>query len=73
MRRFVLNRHKDISGVSGLGIVAEGIQFQDGQCVLSWLGRYHTVEVLPDLNAVLAIHGHEGNTTIDWVDPTAGV
>ena len=33
-RRFLLLREEDISGVSGTGIVAEGIEFYDGVCAL---------------------------------------
>lgn len=37
MRTFVLRRNEDISGVSGVGIVAEGIEFSDGVVALRWL------------------------------------
>lgn len=36
MRIFQLDRVKDISGVSGTGLVAEGIEFEDRQVVLRW-------------------------------------
>lgn len=68
MKRFILDRIWDISGVSGTGIVADGVEFDDGQCVLSWRGRYHTLEVLPNEKAVRDIHGHEGSTIIVWID-----
>ena len=67
-RRFILHRHKDISQVSGTGRIAEGVQFHGGQCVLSWFGRYHTLEILPNLDTILAVHGHHGATTIEWLD-----
>lgn len=66
MRGFVLHRVKDISGVSGTGIVAEGVQFHDGQVVISWFGRHHTIEISPDIETVERIHGHNGNTKIEW-------
>jgi len=36
MRLFQLDRIKDITKVSGTGLVAEGVEFDDGQVVLRW-------------------------------------
>lgn len=69
MRRFQLNRKQDVSGVSGTGIVAEGVQFSDGQCVLSWHGQHHCISVWPSIDDIQFIHGHQGATAIDWLDP----
>jgi len=68
MRRFHLVRSEDVSGVSGTGVVAEGVQFHDGQCVESWFGRLHTIEVAPSVETLLAIHGHDGKTEVVWLD-----
>lgn len=65
MRYFHLVRKEDVSGVSGTGKVAEGIEFHDGQVVLSWYGVHHTIEVLPSIDTLLAIHGHDGRTVVD--------
>src|SRR4051794_16547249 len=35
--RFELHRDQDISGVSGVGVVAEGVAFTDGTVALRWL------------------------------------
>ena len=35
-RPFALYRHQDITGVSGTGSVAHGVQFADGQVVIRW-------------------------------------
>jgi hypothetical protein len=35
-RRFALIRHVDYTGVSGIGVVAYGVTFADGQVVLRW-------------------------------------
>lgn len=69
MRRFVLNRHRDVSGVSGTGLVAEGVLFANGQVAVAFVGNLHAVEVLENIDTVIAIHGHEGATTLEWVDP----
>lgn len=68
MRRFQLNRREDVSHVSGTGIVAEGLEFHDGQVVISWLGVYHSVEVWPSIVAAEKIHGHGGLTVVEWLD-----
>ena len=67
MRLFYLVRSEDLSGVSGTGQVAEGVEFDDGQVVLSWFGRFHAVGVYPNVKAVVDIHGHEGKTTLEWI------
>jgi hypothetical protein len=69
MRRFYLERAEDASGVSGTGIVAEGVVFTTGYVALTWLTHlqcnsfYHSVDVM------LKIHGHHGRTRIVYIDP----
>jgi hypothetical protein len=36
MRHFQLDRVKDSTKISGTGLVAEGVEFDDGQVVLRW-------------------------------------
>jgi len=66
MKTFVLRRLVDVSGVSGTGIVAEGVMFHDGQCVLSWFGKVHSLEFFLNADNILEIHGHHGLTSIEW-------
>jgi hypothetical protein len=69
-RRFHLVRHVDVSGISGTGVVAEGVEWSDGTVALRWAGRYPTTTVWQDgINALLTIHGHHGATTVHWLDP----
>jgi hypothetical protein len=70
-RRFVLERDDDVSGVSGLGIVAEGVVFFDGVVALRWTSAWPTSVVFHDrgMEAVEAVHGHNGKTRIVWLDP----
>jgi hypothetical protein len=75
-RRFVLDRNVDLTGVSGTGVVAEGIEFSDGVCVLHWIGQWPSsvVHYERGLEAVLAVHGHDGRTVLRFLDgPSAGV
>lgn len=68
VRLFVLHRHVDASGVSGTGIVADGVDFGP-YVVLCWrttaagvpgLGIYRSIE------EVETIHGHGGLTRVVW-------
>jgi hypothetical protein len=68
-RRFVTHRRIDHSGISGTGIVATGIQFHDGQVVLKWLTHVSSLAIYQSIEALEAIHGHNGDTTIEWIDP----
>lgn len=69
-RRFELHRDNDISGVSGTGVVAEGIEFTSGVVALSWLSAWPTSVVFHDrgIESVQAVHGHNGATRIVWCD-----
>lgn len=71
-RRFRLIRHHDVSGVSGTGPVAEGVQFTDEAVALRWYGDYPTTTVWDSIDSVIAIHGHHGATEIEWLDPDPG-
>lgn len=65
MRTFYLARHEDVSGVSGTGIVAEGVEFSDGKCAIRWIvGDHRSVVVWDSVGDVQAIHGHDGKTRI---------
>lgn len=67
-RRFVFERHTDVSGVSGTGTVVSGVLFSSGQAALVWLGRSSSVVLWPDIDQAIAVHGHDGATTLRWVD-----
>ncbi len=63
-RLFTLVRTEDVSGTSGLGVVAEGVEFSDGTCVLHWISQLHSIEICANLHVVDQIHGHEGRTKV---------
>lgn len=70
-RTFQLQRDTDVSGVSGTGIVADGIVFGDGTTVLRWHGEYASTVVWPSFEAAIAVHGHDGKTRPVWSDEPA--
>lgn len=69
-RRFRLWRHEDVSGVSGVGVVAHGVQWPDGTVAVRWA----TPELPPStavwegIEAVERVHGHGGKTEVEWID-----
>lgn len=68
MRRFYLRRDEDVSGTSGTGRVAEGVQFWDGACVMRWRTEVRSVTFYDSIQDLHAIHTHEGRSTIVWMD-----
>jgi hypothetical protein len=68
MRRFVLNRHEDETGISGVGTVAAGVQFPDGKVAMRWLTATASTAVYDSVDDVKEIHGHGGKTVIEWLD-----
>ncbi len=66
MKLFVLNRKEDETGISGTGIIAEGVQFTNGKCALNWLSEYTSTALYDDVETLMKIHGHDGKTVIIW-------
>jgi hypothetical protein len=68
VKRFHLVRAVDVSGVSGTGVVAKGVQFPSGRVVFEWCAaeKPPSLEVWDSIGDALEIHGHGGTTTIEW-------
>lgn len=80
-KRFVLQRDEDETGISGTGVVAEGVEFSDGVVALRWLvpasapGAGNPTSVVfhdNGISSVEKIHGHNGKTKIVWEDDRYG-
>jgi hypothetical protein len=69
MRRFVLYRFHDVSGVSGIGPVADGVMFEDGSIALRWRGDNSSTAVWDNEEKLINVHGHNGSTEIRFIDP----
>lgn len=69
MRRFDLIRHHDVSGVSGEGKVAEGVDFGT-KVAVRWCvpGVPSSVGVWDSIRDVMSVHGHNGLTEVRWID-----
>jgi hypothetical protein len=58
MRRFVMDRKEDVSGVSGTGLVLEGVLFSTGVVVIHWLTPppRGSISVFDSIEQFLSIH-----------------
>ena len=58
MRRFTMRRDFDVSGVSGTGIVLEGVLFSTGVVVIHWLTPppRGSISVFDSMEQFLSIH-----------------
>ncbi len=71
MRRFYLERKEDISGMSGTGKIAEGIEWSNGRVAIIWLssspstGQYDSIAALENIHT----HGGQHDTKVVYVDP----
>ena len=68
MRRFTMGREFDRSGVSGTGIVLEGVQFSTGVVVIHWLTPppRGSISIFDSFEQFMAIHvlPHPDNRTV---------
>jgi hypothetical protein len=68
MRSFNMRREFDVSGVSGTGLVLEGVLFSTGVVVVHWLTPppRGSISVWDSLDQFLAIHvrPHPANRTV---------
>ena len=68
MRTFHVIRTEDVSGVSGTGVIAEGVLFSNGKAVVNWISMHKIMEVVDSIAEWSAVHGHGGTTRIQWDD-----
>ena len=78
-RRFELVREEDVSNTSGTGVVAVGVEYPDGAVHMQWRNAENdglgtdsngcAFKPAPDgLAATKEIHGHDGRTTVRFLD-----
>lgn len=65
----MLVRNEDVTGKSGVGIIGEGVAWTGGPAFLHWMTEYESFVHWPGgVEAILAVHGHEGSTVCRWLD-----
>lgn len=69
---FRLVRDRDHSGVSGTGVVANGVVMPDDTVLFWWVvdGKPSSLNIFACVADVLRINGHHGDTRIEWIAPT---
>lgn len=67
-RPFWLQRNHDVSGVSGIGIVAHGALWPDGTASVRWVGARPSTVFWDSMGDAEAVHGHGGHTCIVFAD-----
>lgn len=68
MRRFKLHRDEDVNGMSGTGVVVEGVEFTNGSVAYQWLTTWRTTTFADSIEIVERVHGHDGKTRVVWLD-----
>lgn len=71
-RLFVMRRNADESGVSGTGMVLEGVEFSNGVVVVEWRSKKHpgSISIFSSFDAFEEVHitPHPTNgTEIIWL------
>lgn len=63
---FHIEREEDVSGVSGIGVVAVGVIWPSGEVEIEWIvpGKPESRTKYENLDEVIQIHGHEGRTKV---------
>lgn len=66
--RFHLVRHEDETGVSGEGIVAQGLEFPSGYCLMRWVvPPAQSTAFYESIEDLIKIHGHNGKTEVKYL------
>lgn len=68
MRRFVIDRKSDITGISGTGVILYGIEWiRGGPCDVYWL-KTQTTGQYPSIDVVRSTHCYNNNAEIIFLD-----
>lgn len=67
MRRFFLHRTREAVQVNK-GIVAEGVEFQDGSVAIRWLTTPQSTAIWRSLREAEQVHGYDGTTRFVFYD-----
>ena len=68
VRRFLLWRTEDATGISGTGLVAMGSVWPNGKAVLLWRGEHSSIAIYDSMDSLVAIHCHGGKSEVMFID-----
>jgi hypothetical protein len=66
-KTFVLYRIEDCSGISGTGVVAQGVEFGDGTVAMRWISEHCSTAIYDNIETLVTIHGHDGKTEVRYL------
>lgn len=66
-RPFLLWRHRDVTGLSGTGVVAWGCEWPDKTVSLRWATEHPSTVYWHCIDELKAVHGHGGETVVAWL------
>jgi hypothetical protein len=66
-KRFYLYRSEDVSGISGTGVVADGVLWGDGAVTIRWRGERPSTVNWNCIDDAEAVSGHGGKTMFVWL------
>ena len=64
MKTFTVVREIDISGLSGIGKVAEGVEFTNGKCIVCWCTEVSSMVIHENIESVNKIMCSHSKSTI---------
>ncbi len=64
-----LLRHEDVTGTSGLGVVAMGAQYPSGHVVIEWLSVVSSINIYSSVASLEEVHSHNGATEVIFGHP----
>ncbi len=67
MKLFQLHRKEDKSGISGTGLIANGVIYPNGKVSMCWTGELSSIVIYDNIDIVEKIHGHNGCTEICYI------
>jgi hypothetical protein len=65
--RFKLVRSTDVTGISGTGEIAFGVQWPDQTCDLFWI-KFGTHGYYKSIGQLREIHCYNSNAKVEWID-----
>jgi hypothetical protein len=66
-KQFYLLRKEDVSGVSGEGIIAQGVILHSGQVVMEWLTANGSIAIYKSIDEIQVLHAHGGKTEVVYI------
>lgn len=68
IKRFRLYRNEDKIGISGTGLIADGVQFANGKVCVHWFGETQSIVVWDNIKDMEKVNCHNGSTRIIFLD-----